>query len=46
MLSGAVDRTRTGDLHLGKVTFYQLNYHRRTKSRKNIGMFLRLFLLS
>lgn len=25
---GAVDRIRTGDILLGKQTFYQLNYHR------------------
>ncbi len=24
--SGAADRARTGDIHLGKVAFYQLNY--------------------
>ncbi len=26
--SGAVDRTRTGDLFLGKETLYQLSYYR------------------
>ncbi len=28
-MCGAADRIRTGDLLLGKETFYQLNYHRR-----------------
>ena len=27
--TGAGNRTRTGDLHLGKVAFYQLNYARK-----------------
>lgn len=27
---GADDRARTGDLHLGKVSLYQLSYIRRT----------------
>ena len=29
----AGDRTRTGDVQLGKLAFYQLNYARRTKGR-------------
>ncbi len=27
--NGAVDETRTRDLHLGKVALYQLSYYRR-----------------
>ena len=27
---GAVDETRTRDLHLGKVALYQLSYYRKT----------------
>ncbi len=27
-MTGADDRSRTGDLHLGKVTLYQLSYVR------------------
>ena len=30
MKSGAVDETRTRDLHLGKVALYQLSYYRKT----------------
>ena len=33
-LYGAVDETRTRDLHLGKVALYQLSYYR-TRRRKN-----------
>ena len=29
MESGAVDETRTRDLHLGKVALYQLSYYRK-----------------
>ena len=29
MTSGAGDRTRTGDVQLGKLAFYQLNYARK-----------------
>ena len=28
MVHGAVDETRTRDLHLGKVALYQLSYYR------------------
>ena len=28
MENGAVDETRTRDLHLGKVALYQLSYYR------------------
>ena len=28
---GAVDETRTRDIHLGKVVLYQLSYNRATK---------------
>ena len=28
--NGAVDETRTRDLHLGKVALYQLSYYRRS----------------
>ena len=31
---GAVDETRTRDLHLGKVALYQLSYYRKTRTRK------------
>ena len=30
MENGAVDETRTRDLHLGKVALYQLSYYRAT----------------
>ena len=30
MENGAVDETRTRDLHLGKVALYQLSYYRVT----------------
>ena len=30
-LGGAVDETRTRDLHLGKVALYQLSYYRKAK---------------
>ena len=38
---GAVDETRTRDIHLGKVVLYQLSYNRATKkyftqSRKRV----------
>ena len=29
MENGAVDETRTRDLHLGKVALYQLSYYRK-----------------
>ena len=31
--NGAVDETRTRDLHLGKVALYQLSYYRRFMER-------------
>ena len=33
MENGAVDETRTRDLHLGKVALYQLSYYRRLLER-------------
>ena len=30
--NGAVDETRTRDLHLGKVALYQLSYYRKPQS--------------
>ena len=30
--NGAVDETRTRDLHLGKVALYQLSYYRRKRA--------------
>jgi hypothetical protein len=33
--SGAGDRTRTGDVQLGKLAFYQLNYARDTATNRN-----------
>ena len=32
---GAVDETRTRDLHLGKVALYQLSYYRKTGAGRN-----------
>jgi hypothetical protein len=34
-LEGAGDRTRTGDVQLGKLAFYQLNYARRKRHRRS-----------
>ena len=33
---GAGDRTRTGDVQLGKLAFYQLNYARKTGQRRRL----------
>ena len=34
VIFGAVDETRTRDLHLGKVALYQLSYYRTSNSLK------------
>ena len=36
--SGAGDRTRTGDVQLGKLAFYQLNYARVLDSTGNVAL--------
>ncbi len=38
MLCGAVDETRTRDLHLGKVALYQLSYYRRLNMERVMGV--------
>ena len=34
---GAVDETRTRDLHLGKVALYQLSYYRTRREKNGAG---------
>ena len=40
---GAVDETRTRDLHLGKVALYQLSYYRKMVPRDGIEPSTRRF---
>ena len=41
--NGAVDETRTRDLHLGKVALYQLSYYRKMVPRDGIEPSTRRF---
>jgi hypothetical protein len=38
VLQRAGDRTRTGDVQLGKLAFYQLNYARESEGRREAAI--------